>query len=760
MHAETIKKNELNEIFGRNGRYTTCNLENPHFFINATRMKMIPKEKVVTGPFNMVIGDIPTPLGFLFGYFPTPGKSRASGLLFPTFGQTSDRGFALRNGGYYWVVNDNVGVRLTGDIYSGIGNSFGGYNLMAETQYLKRYSYNGLLNFSYSVRPPDIILPSNSINTNPEYRKPRSARTLWVNWNHTPTPRPGGGRFSASVAAGSPDFNRQNSYDQRRYLAAAFNSTIQYSKTIRNSPVNYNVQLTQSQNTNGLMTFTLPSVTVGVARQYPYEWFGLTPKGKFYEQLSISYDLQARNELSNQIPARTLNGLPLLGGTNEGSQIPVRFSNLRPFLRNARNGMQHDFQISLGNYPVLKNIILTPSVRYRQYWFGQRLSYEYNEVARAIRIDTVRGFNVVSERAAGLSLTTNLYGTLVRKGTHKIQAIRHKLTPSVSYSYSPDYTGRSSLNWVNPDLGSLTNAQGQSYNQRDSRGRILNPLSFSRYNNFLYSTPNTIRASAISFTLNNQVEMKVRNNNDTTGTTPFEKVSLIDGLDFSTAYNIAADSLNLQPLFMNFHTQVARKLSVNATASFSFYQRDSTGRELNRFLLEQSSRRLARLQTADFSLNYQFNPSQGKRKSTVKRDVAPTNTLGSPNRINPYEEYVDFDIPWELTSSFAINYTDPGPIPSRGTYLRPRAIARASLNVTGSVKLTPNFRFGYTTSYDFISKRPVAPMLDFYRDLHCWQISGTWTPFGEFRGYGVTISAKSSLLQDLKLNRNRSFWNR
>lgn len=762
LHAETIKKNELNEIFGRNGRYTTCNLENPHFFINATKMKVIPKEKVVTGPFNMVIGDIPTPLGFLFGYFPTPGKSRASGLLFPTFGQTSDRGFALRNGGYYWVVNDNVGVRLTGDIYSGVGNSFGGYNLMAETQYLKRYSYNGLFNFSYSSRPPDIILPSPSVNTNLEYRKPRSARTLWVNWSHTPTPRPGGGRFSASVAAGSPDFNRQNSYDPRRYLAAAFNSTIQYSKTIRNSPVNYNVQLTQSQTTNGIMTFTLPSLTVGVARQNPYEWFGLAPQGRFYEQFSISYDLQARNELSNQVTARTLpNGLPLLGGTNEGSVIPVRFSNLRPFLRNARNGMQHNFQISLGSYPVLKHIILQPSVRYQQYWFGQRLTYSYNDVARAIRIDTVRGLNVVSEIAGGLSLSTNVYGTLVRKGTHKIQAIRHKITPNISYSYSPDYTQRSSLNWVNPVLGDLANSQGQPYNVRDARtGRILNPVSFSRYNNSLYSVPNGIRASLISFSVDNQVEMKVRNNNDTTGTTPFNKVSLIDGLSLGTTYNLVADSLNLAPLNMSFHTQVARKLSVTANASFYFYQRDSTGREINRFLFDQPNRRLARLNNANLSLTYQFNPSQGKKKSVVKRDVAPTNILGSPNQINPYEEYVDFDIPWELNSSFQLNYTDPGPIPTRRNYIRPRPISSASLQLNGSVKLTPNFRFGYTTSYDFISKRPVAPNLDFYRDLHCWQISGYWAPFGEFRGYGVTISAKSSLLQDLKLNRNRSFWNR
>ncbi|TGE19307.1 putative LPS assembly protein LptD [Hymenobacter elongatus] len=766
VHAEVIKKNELNEIFGRNGRYTTCNLEHPHFFINATKMKVIPKEKVVTGPFNLVIGDIPTPLGFLFGYFPTPGKSRASGLLIPTFGQTADRGFALRNGGYYWVVNQNIGVRVTGDIYSGNADSFGGFATTAEMQYLKRYSYTGLLNFSYSQRPPDLILRSNTVNTNPEYRRPRAPRTFWLSWSHNPTPRPGGGRFSASVQAGSSDYNQQNSFDQRRYLTPAFSSNISYQKQIRNSPVNYSLQLSQSQNTaTGSMDFTLPDVTVGVARQYPYELLGIEPRGRFYEQFSIAYTFTGQNRLSNALPARTLGGdIPLLGGTRESSQLPVRFSNLSPLLRNAQTGVQHQFQIALGSYTVLKHLNISPSVNYGEVWYGKRLDYSYNNVARAIRIDTVRGFNRVYNWSGGVNLGTNIYGTLVRKGTRKIQAIRHKLTPSVNYSYSPDYTRRSSLYFTNNNqpLGDLTNSQGQRYNQvNPANGQILNPISYSRYNGFLYGTPGGIEASRVSFSLQNQVEMKVRNNNDTTGTTPFEKVSLIDGLDFNTSYNLAADSFKLEGLSAAFHTQVARKLNVNANAAFSVYQRDSTGRLIDRYLLEQPNRRLARLVSADLSLSYQFNPAQGKKKSAIPRNLPPTNdpTLGTPNRVNPYEDYVDFEIPWELSASFTTAYTDPGPLPARGTRLR-RPITSASITGSGSVKLTSNFRFGYNASYDFVSKQVVAPSLDFYRDLHCWQISGNWRPFGLQRGYFVTIAAKSSLLQDLKLNRNRSFMNR
>nr|WP_262904570.1 putative LPS assembly protein LptD [Hymenobacter lucidus] len=731
---------------------------------------MIPKEKVVTGPFNLVIGDIPTPLGFLFGYFPTPGKSRASGLIIPSFGQTSDRGFALRNGGYYWVVNDNIGVRVTGDIYSGVANSFGGFGVTTEMQYLKRYSYNGLLNFSYSARPPDLILRSNTVNTNSEYRKPRTPRTFWLSWNHTPTPRPGGGRFSASVQAGSNDYNQQNSFDQRRYLTPAFSSTVSYQKQIRNSPVNYSLQMSQSQNTaTGSMDFTLPDVTVGVARQYPYELLGIAPRGRFYEQFSVAYTFTGQNRLSNSLPARTLGGgIPLLGGTSEASQLPVSLNSLKPLFRNSQTGVQHQFQIALGSYtiplPVLKYFNVSPSINYGEVWYNKRLNYSYNNVARAIRIDTVRGFNRVYNWSGGINMGTNIYGTIVRKGTRKIQAIRHKLTPSFNYSYSPDYTRRSSLYFFNNNqpLGDLTNSQGQRYNvYNENTGRILNPVTFSRYQGFLYGTPSGTETSQISFSLQNQVEMKVRNNNDTTGTTPFEKVSLIDGLDFSTGYNLVADSFNLQPLSAVFRTQVARKLNLNVNANFVFYQRDSTGRLLNKYLFEQSRRRLARLATADLSLSYQFNPAQGKKKSTVPRNLPPTNdpTLGTPNRINPYEDYVDFEIPWELSTSFTTGYTDPGPLPERGTRLR-RPITSASVTASGSVKLTSNFRFGYNASYDFVSKQVVAPSLDFYRDLHCWQITGNWRPFGLTRGYFVTIAAKSSLLQDLKLNRNRSFLNR
>jgi hypothetical protein len=770
VHADVIKKNQFNEIYGRNGRYTTCNLEHPHFFINATKMKMIPGQKVITGPFNLVIGDIPTPLGLPFGYFPSPSKKRASGLIIPTFGTSTDRGFFLRNGGYYWAASDNIGLRLTGDIYSGANQQFGGWRGTAEMQYIKRYRYNGLLSFEYSSRPATLSQVRDGATTSPITRQQFKPQTFWLNWTHSPTPRPGGGRFSASVRAGSSAYNQQNTFDAARYLTPAFNSTISYSKQLRNAPINYSLNLSQSQNTQtGTMDFTLPDITVGVARQYPYQWLGLAPTGKFYEQFAFSYTLTSQNRLTNTQQPRTLSdGLPLLGGTTTSSVIPIKLSNIGQLLRNSQTSILHDFNISLGSYNFLKVINLAPAFTYRESWYLKKLNYSFNDVAQAIRIDTVREFSRVSDYSSGfnVNLGTNVYG-LYQINSKKIQAIRHKVTPNISLNYTP---GRSaaSLSKINQTLTDLPLGI-----VRDARGNYIDNRTYSRYQGFTGapSTTTSFSTRTIGFSLQNAVEAKVRDKNDTTGTTPFKKVSLIDGLDLNFSYDLSErDSIaNLTPrlsvITTSFRTQVARKLNILLSANFDAYQRDTAGRAINEFLFNQpGGRRLVRLTNAALQMNYQFNPTQKPgRKSNINRDVAPANdpALGGPIPINPYEDYVDFELPWELSTGFTAQYTDPGPRPTRGTYVRPRSLTAASLNMSGSVKLTSNTRVGYTTNYDFINGTSAFTSLDIFRDLHCWQITGTWRPFkGYAQGYFVTIAAKSSLLQDLKLNRNRTFLNR
>ncbi|MBD2767332.1 hypothetical protein IC235_05445 [Hymenobacter sp. BT664] len=761
VSAAVIKRLPDGDINGLQGRYTTCNLEHPHFYIQAKRMKVIPGDKVITGPFNLVIGDIPTPLGFLFGFFPMPSRSRGSGIIIPTFGQAADRGYFLTNGGYYFAPNDYIGVRLTGDIYAGNAQSFGGWGATADVSYLKRYTFQGNFNFRFSTRPSNQILVNDAVSTGQVYIKPPAANAFWITWNHTPVPKPGGGRFSASVNAGTSSFNRVNSIDARRFLSTQFNSSISYSKQIRNSPVNYDIRLSQAQGTDGTMTFTLPDFSLGVARQYPYQWFGIKPGaggklGKVYEQFTLSYNLTARNEVSNTIAPRTLsNGLPLLGGTTAENRIPFSFSNIGKLLRNGRNGMQHTLNIGLGSYSV-NHFQIAPTVSYGEVWYAQRLNYSFSPVAQAIRIDTTYGLYRINNYSAALSLNTTFYGTVVRKGTRKIQAIRHKVTPNLTYSYSPDFTTRKSV-YPQPDLYGLRNqfnelippSQLQPVNGR-------NPYPFNSFNNFIYGAPGGAKQSQVSFTLQNSVEMKVRDPNDTTGLNPFRKASLIDGLDFNISYNFAADSLRLSPLGVNFRTQVARKLNLNSNASFEPYQRDSQGRAVNKYLFEASPRRLLRLASASLQATYAFNPTTGKKKSVVRRPVALPNdpSLGTVGPTNYYADYVDFDIPWELNLSYAAGYTT-NPVPLKKGEMRPPILALNTVRADGSVKLTENLRFTYNFGYDITQKTITYPVLSFFRDLHCWQINGTWIPFGVTRGYLFTISAKSSLLQDLKLTRNR-----
>ena len=388
---------------------------------------------------------------------------------------------------------------------------------------------------------------------------------------------------------------------------------------------------------------------------------------------------------------------------------------------------------------------------YSEVWFNKRLNYSYVQAAEAVRIDTVRGFYREFGYSGGLSLNTAFYGTVIFKDpkkTRSIMAIRHKVTPSLSYSYSPDLiSGNTGAYTPYTDLSGLAARYGAAYAGNGS---------FQRYAGSLYSPPGGRKSSSLSFSLQNSVEMKVRNKQDTTGTVPSRKVSLIDGLDFSINYNLAADSLKLSPLGANFRTQIAKKLSLNSTATFEPYQRDSTGRAINRYLLDQAHPRLARLSSASLGLTYTFNPASGKKKSVVPRAVAPANdpALGTPGPPAFYADYVDFDIPYELALTFNSSYTtSPVPRTLRSPYAP--IFSLATVGITGSIKLTENLRLNYSTGYDLVNQAVTYPNITFFRDLHCWQISGNWIPLGQTRGFNVTISPKSAMLQDLKLNRNR-----
>jgi len=763
VHSELAKRQADNTIHNLGTTYTTCNLAHPHFYIRAAKAKVIPGKSIITGPFHMVIGDVPLPLGLPFGYFPMQHGGRGSGIIIPTFGQAQDRGYYLTNGGYYWAPNDYLGLRVTGDLYAGNAERFGGYGINTELTYDKRYRYRGSARISYTNRPTTSILGSGTATTNAEYVAPPTAQTFWITWNHSPVPAPGGGVFSASVQAGSSFYNRVNTLDPRRYLAAAFNSTISYSKQLRHLPINYSIQATQSQNVQtGVMDFTLPNLSVGVARQYPYQWLGIQPRGAWYEQFAVSYNLVAQNRITNTVEARTLSsGLPLLGGSTSSYNIPVSFANLGTLLRNAQNAAQHQFQITLPSATLFRHVQVQPSVNYGETWYAKSLDYKFVPEAQAVRIDTMPGFNRQYSYSANLSATTTFYGQLnFKKGN--VKAIRHKVTPSMSYSFSPDLTKGSAYQTLY--VGADATGNAVTGGLRDNYGTLLAPQTFTRYQGFLLGQSASARVSQVSFSVQNQIEMKVRNKQDTTGTEEFKKVSLADGIDLAVGYNFAATSFKLSDLNLGYRVQIAKKLNVVLSSSFSFYQRDSLGARLDRYLFEQKSFRLARLTSANLSMGYQFNPAaKPQSKANIPRATAPSNdpVLGSPTPVAIYADYIDFDIPWEASLQYTASYsTVTAPFRNPNYAALTPLLSGNSLTASGSVKLTENLRLSSSLNFDLRAGTFVYPVINFTRDLHCWQITGMWMPVGVTRGYSFTIAAKSSLLQDLKLNRNRTILNR
>jgi hypothetical protein len=739
IHSEVVKKNEQNEIFGLHNKYTTCDLEHPHFYINAGRIKAIPNDKIMSGPFNLVIADIPTPLGFLFGLFPTPRNQRSSGVIMPTFGETRARGFFLSNGGYYLALNDYIGTRITGDIYS-----LGGYKVTVDNTYINRYSYRGNFNISYDVfinNQAGIDDPSRS--TTNFGGLPPSQRTAFVNWTHSPVQKPGRGRFTANVRAGSGQHNRVNFNSPNQYLTPTFNSTITYQKNIQNSPFSYTATLSQGQNNGGftadgrpaptIMNFVLPDLNFAMTEMSIYEIFSKnTPTGRWYENFAFGYNVRARNEVSNSVRGRTISGVPTLN-ESRGDTFALNLNNLDRLWRNGRKSADHNFNFRLGNYKVLRHFNLTPSVNYRESWFDNQLTYTFNPDSQAVQVDTAR-FGRVYEYGAGASLNTTVYGTVMFRKGSRVEAIRHTMRPSLSYNYRPNFDDEQRFGFTQTiQVGTDT---------------LTNRPIYQRLPRFSGNVPTGGMASGLGISIDNQLQMKVRSRSDTAATTS-ERVSILDNFRISTFYNFAQDSMRLSPINVSMNTRLLQVFDVNFNSTFNPYQLSPTGdRAINRYMLEGGGFRLARLTNANLSMRANFNPAARSTNAPP-----PTNLPGMLDPMDPLmPDYVDFNIPWTLSMDYTIYYTG-------ATGQLAESSITQNIGVQGTLNLTDKWKFGYMAGYDFTNNNISNASVDIYRDLHCWEMSIGWRPFGLMRGYNLTINARSSLLRDLRLTRNRSGMN-
>ncbi|MCP4460573.1 MAG: LPS-assembly protein LptD [Cytophagales bacterium] len=747
MHGARVKKNEINEMFVADALYTTCNLANPHFFISSKRLKVIPGNKVVSGPAHLKFREVPTPLWVPFAMFPQPRK-KASGIVMPTYGEEQRRGFFLRDGGYYFAISDYTDLRVTGEIYSK-----GGYALNFNQNYFRRYKHRGTFNFAYTnskIEPGSVL---NDVVQN----------SYLVRWTHTPESR-GNSRFSASVNIRSSSYNQNNNLVITNYkesVSSDFSSNISYSTKFRGTPYSMTANLRHSQNVQTkIMNLRLPELTLNMTRIYPFKNATKSSSSPL-AKLSFSHTFSAKNELTNS--PRSSFGFDVANENSDATDTLIfNAANLDKIYDRSKLGARHSVPIST-SFNVLKYFTISPTLSYEELWYTRELKFtDYDDAAGGVRVDTVQGFSRAGSWRSSASLNSRLYG-LYPVGWKNIQAIRHVITPSVSFSYNPDFG--------DPKYGVFSdvvvNANGDT--QR-----------LSKYQGFAYGSPPGGESRTVGFSVTNNLEMKVLDKKDTTGQS-FRKVKLFDNLSASSGYNFAADSFKLSDITLSVRTSFFKNklsLSTNATLDPYIYKllsitetatgKQITQRKLDRFAWN-NGQGLGQLKSLRTSLNLRL---QGKSKATGAQEEGNKRAIGK-DRSDPFNEqydnlevnddeldqviehiqnnpdlYVDFNVPWSLNAAYTVSRSKAG-------FNEPTI--RKSSTFGGSLGLTDKTQITFNSGYDFENKEFTTTRLSVHRDLHCWTLDFNWVPFGTYQSYMLSLRVKSPILQDLKVEKRRSF---
>ena len=720
IKSERVKKFSEKGFFAADAYYTTCNLSHPHFYIKSKKMKRTDRGTIVTGPFNLYLNDVPTPLGFPFGLFPVPDR-RKSGFIFPTFGEQRERGFFAQGGGYYWAVSERLGLKFLTDVYS--NGSFGG---SINGDYVKRYRHNGNFSLTYNRNKFD----QSGIEA--------ISQDIWVSWSHRPVTR-GSSSFSANVNAGSNTYNQFNAQNINNFIAPTFNSSVNYSKTFTGTPFNLSAAMRQNQNTQtGVMNLTLPEFSFFMNRIYPFKRPGKR-KAPFIEGLNLSYTMNLNNEISNQFNSFS-KGFNVLN-PGQDTILPITASNLKTIFSRTNAGMKHNIPVNT-TITLLKYLNLNPSFTYEEFWYPRKLSYVWDEVNDGVRVDTLSGFKRAYSYSTGVSLNTVIYGTFRFRGK-RLKGIRHQITPSVSFNYRPDFS--------EDKYGFFQNVQ------TDKMG---NRTRLSAFEGSIIGSPTPGRTGSIGFSINNFLEAKVldRKAADTAlnEKDKYKKVRILNNLSLSGSYNFFAEQFKLSPINIAANTSVwENRITISAAATLDPYVYQFDGIQNGQILQTkldkyawQAGQGIGRISNANLAISGNLSP-RASQSPVNNPAMAPAGT--DPDQLayirnNPYQ-YVDFNIPWNLTFNYNISYSKNG-------FQKSQIVQ--SLMFSGDVNLTPKWKIGFNSGYDFEAGGFTPTSFNIYRDLHCWQMSLNAWPFGSLQQYSFDIRVKASILQDLKLSKRRS----
>lgn len=699
LHGEKVKKKDDRTMYISSGMFTTCdNEDHPHFGISFSKAKAITDDKIVTGPAWFSLMEIPLPVGIPFAYFPfTDGKK--SGFLMPSYGNAANRGYYLRNIGWYFAINDYIDLALRGDIYTNLS-----YALNISSSYVKRYKYRGSIEFRYEDN-------HTGLKNTPSYS---SSSDFKFRWTHSQEAKSHPYRtFSANVNLVSSKFN-QYTTNVSDYFNNTTTSSIAFS-TRFGSAWSFTANLGESYNINsGAISLDLPSMTLSSIQFYPFRKKKSSGKRKWYEDISFSYRANLINTIDTYDSLLTSSDL----------------------IKNFRNGIMHSIPIS-SNVKILKHLNWTNSISYTERWYTNSISKTYNPETDLIDKDTIYGF--IANRNANFtsSINTRLYGMFTfKKGF--IKAVRHVINPSISFNYTPDFS--------EPSLGFY-----DFYTDKEGK-RVY----YSKTENGVFGSPPQGASGVISFSLGNNLEMKVPDKNDTVE--GMRKIVLLEAFNISSGYDLARDSVNWQPLRLTARTTLFKKLLINFSVAYTPYVLDSNGVLTNELLWHKEGR-LFQKQNSQWTLNMSWNLNSKADHSQTTGDYhSPTEMQYSPFS-NPNEilsEHVDFSIPWNLT--LGVNYSRLSSyIVSIAGYQTNQS---ATLTARGDLNLTEKWKIGFSSGYDFINKDFTYTSIDFYRDLHCWEMRMNWIPFGPRQGWNFSISVKAPMLQDLKYEKRNDFRNR
>ena len=689
IQGKTTKKMSDSVYCVKHGMYTTCDEhDHPHFGLNMSKAKMIKDKKIFVGFTNLELEGIPLPIFIPFGFFPITKKA-TSGIIMPTYGEERMRGFNLRGGGYYIYINDYIDMNITGDIYTN-----GSWGLQYATQYRKRYKFNGNLNFTIS---------KNYVSEKglPDYQESSD----WsVRWTHTQDGKANPySSFSASVDMSSANNNYYNANTVDGIANQRKQSSISWSKKWPESPFSLSGSFNHSQNSRDTsIAITLPNLSLRMTQIYPFRKKGKSGEMKWYDNIGVSYSAELRNSIQ----------------TKEDKLFKSSFE------RDWSNGFKHNIPISL-QFKIAKDVTFTPSLNYNGYlnlktiekiWIPDTSANGGQFITR-----DVPGLNYSHDYSASGSIgyTPTIYGMFMFKPGCKVVAIRHMIRPSISASYTPA---------IKP-LGNYK----KSYFDGEKE------VEYDIHEGLTYR-PNTTggkQSGSISFSLDNNVEMKVRNDKDTTGDEEFKKVKLLESFRLSTSYNPFADSMNFSNISISARTKILNnKVDLNFSGTIDPYAIDTNNVRYNKY-----HGKLGRLTNATISTNFSFSADNGQNKEK-KNDLVG----------GFYDDYVDFDVPWNISISYNLTYSKPSPYKS--------PTISQIINFSGDLSLTPKWKLTFQSGYDIKNKEVTSTSFSVTRDLHCWEMTFNCMPFGQHQSYNFEIHVRSSLLRDLKLTKRDSWYDR